>query len=348
LDCVTAASLQHRSIEDESLAFLQKVRVKYRRLGATELEVSVIGFGAATLGDEYGPLDMVQGERAVDCAIDHGITLFDVAPYYGRTLAEERLGRFLLGKRARVVLATKVGRFDRELPHGFDFSAARVLSSVEESLRRLRTDVIDILLVHDVEFGRREVILEETIPAMLRLKESGKVRLIGVTGYPVGLLRSIVESAEIDVVLSYCHYNLLNTRLERELAPAARRRGVGLINGSPLHMGVLTSEGPPQWHPAPADVLNAARDAAVWCADRGLDIADLGLRLAFANTSVASTLVGMRTEAQVHANLAAYAADPDPPELAELRAMLQPVADIDWPSGLPENRCDDDVEAGEP
>ncbi|MGH7574568.1 MAG: aldo/keto reductase [Longimicrobiales bacterium] len=296
--------------------------------------MSALGFGAATLGEEYGAIDPVEARHAVDAAIDHGVNLFDVAPYYGRTLAEERLGRFLQGKRHKVVLATKVGRYDRDAPDGFDFSAARVIRSVEESLRRLGTDVVDLLLAHDIEFAPSRVVMEETLPAMRALQRKGEVRFIGVTGYPLDVLRAVVVEGDVDVVLSYCHYNLLSTRLERELAPVVRERGVGLINASPLHMGVLTAAGPPPWHPAPGTVLGAAREAAAWCAANGVDIADVALRFALANAPVASTLVGMRTRAEVRASVRALDGAPDARALAAVEALLRPAQDLDWPSGL--------------
>lgn len=308
--------------------------LRFTRLGKTSLQVSALGFGAATLGEEYGPIDPVEARYAVDAAIDHGINLFDVAPYYGRTLAEERLGRFLRGKRHQVVLATKVGRYDRDPPAGFDFSAARVIESVEESLRRLRTDVIDLYLAHDIEFAPKRVVLEETLPAMRALQQQGKVRYIGVTGYPLDVLHAAAVEGDVDVVLSYCHYNLLNTRLERELAPAVRERGVGLINASPLHMGVLTANGPPAWHPAPPAILFAAGVAAAWCAENGLDIADVALRFALTGAPVDSTLVGMCTRAEVHASIRALDGGPDAGALAALQALLGPAQDIEWPSGL--------------
>jgi L-galactose dehydrogenase len=311
--------------------------MRFSRLGSTSLQVSTLGFGASTLGEEFGALDYVEGSRAVHCAIDHGINLFDVSPYYGRTLAEERLGKALKDKRDRVVLSTKAGRYDQELPDGFDFSAKRVARSLEESLRRLRTDVIDLFLAHDIEFASREQILQETLPAMRKLKEEGKVRFIGVTGFPPGLLREVALEGEVDVVLSYCHYNLLNTRVEADLVPLLRERGVGLINGSPLHMGVLTPQGPPAWHPAPPEVIQAARATLAWCVRRGVDLSDLALRFALDNRAIASTLVGMRTEAEVRANLQALDAGPDPELLAGVRRLLEKVQDIEWTSGLPEN-----------
>lgn len=306
-------------------------------LGRTDLRVSALGFGAAPLGQEYGAVSVAEGERAVAAAIDAGINLFDVSPFYGRTLAEERLGRALAGRRDEVVLVTKVGRYGPTLPDGFDFSAARVARSIEESLRRLRTDVIDLYLAHDIEFGSREVVLHETLPAMQRLKEAGKVRYIGISGYPLELLRDVAEEAGVDAVLSYCHYDLLNTRLDEVLAPAAEREGFGLVNASPLHMGVLTRGGPPSWNPAPERVLAAARSAAEWCAARGADLPDLALRFALANASVASTLVGMRTAAEVERNLAVLEPGAYDTLIPELREVLRPVLDVEWPSGLPEN-----------
>src|SRR6478609_8407448 len=122
--------------------------MQYRMLPRSNLQVSVIGFGASPLGNEFQVIDRAEGERAVQCAIDNGINFFDVSPYYGRTLAEQRLGAALPGKRHKVVLATKCGRYDTSY---FDFSAARITASVEESLKRLRTDYLDILHAHDIE-----------------------------------------------------------------------------------------------------------------------------------------------------------------------------------------------------
>lgn len=311
--------------------------MRFNQLGSTSLRVSVLGFGCGPLGDEYGALDPAEGRRAVDLAIERGINFFDTAPYYGRTLSETRLGEFLRGKRDRVVLATKVGRYDRDPPEGFDFSAARVTRSVEQSLRRLRTDVIDLLQVHDLEFGDRSMILNETLPAMERLREQGKVRFVGITGYPLELLREVAEAGAVDAVLSYCHFNLLNTRLLEVLAPLARQRGIGLINASPLHMGVLTPQGPPSWHPAPPEVIRAARDAAAWCAARGESIEEVALRFALHAEAAACTLVGMGSEREVRSNLDALNGPPDPELLSGVQAILEPVRDVEWPVGRAEN-----------
>jgi L-galactose dehydrogenase len=119
--------------------------MRYRHLGDTSLKVSVLGFGASPLGDVFGTTDPSEGFRAVHLAIDEGINLFDVSPYYGLTLAEERLGMALAGRRNEVVLATKCGRYGES---EFDFSAGRITKSLEESLRRLRTDYVDLFQAH--------------------------------------------------------------------------------------------------------------------------------------------------------------------------------------------------------
>ena len=172
------------------------------------------------------------------------------------------------------------------------------------------------------------MVVEETLPGMRALQRQGKVRYIGVTGDPLDVLHAVV-------VLSYCHYSLLK-RLARELAPAVRGRGLDLINASPLHMGVLTAHGPPSWHPAPRAMLAAARGAAAWCAANDVDIADVALRFALAGAPVDSTLVGMRTRAEVLASVRAFDAAPDARALARVQALLSPVQDSDFPSGLSE------------
>src|SRR5271163_2447332 len=165
--------------------------MKYNRLGHTTLDVSSLGFGASPLGDVFERTAPAEGTRAIDTAIDLGINFFDVSPYYGHTLAEERLGAGLRGKRDRVVLATKCGRYGLD---DFDFSRVRVKRSLEDSLLRLRTDYVDLLQAHDVEFGLREQVIEETVPAMRELQIEGKARYIGITGYPLKLLTRIAEA----------------------------------------------------------------------------------------------------------------------------------------------------------
>jgi len=316
------------------LAGERRAFMQYRRLGQTDLNISVIGFGASPLGGVFGPSDAVEGIRAVHLAIGEGINFFDVSPYYGLTLAEERLGQALTGRRDKVVLSTKCGRYGL---NQFDFSGKRVRLGVEESLKRLRTDHVDLLLAHDVEFGNVEQIVADTIPVMRRLQEEGKTRYIGISGYPLKVLMNIAEQIPVDSILSYCRYNLLIDDMDTALTPFAERLGIGLINAAPLHMGMLTEGGAPDWHPAPPEVRLAVREALDFCRKQNVDLPDLALRFCFDYPRVTSTLVGMSTIEQVHRNLRAIRTPADPELVSQVKAILAPAANIVWPSGRPEN-----------
>ncbi len=306
----------------------------YKTLGKTGLKVSIIGFGASPLGGEFGRVDPEEGRRAVDRALDWGINYFDVAPYYGRTVAETRLGEYLQGKRHRIILTSKACRYDI---NDFDFSARRVTQSIEESLNRLRTDYVDLYQIHDVEYGRMEQVVGETIPAMFKLKEQGKVRFVGVTGYPLTPLRKIAAATDIDAILTYCRYNLMDTTMDDMLTPVVREKGIGLINASPLHMRVLTDKGAPSWHPAPKQVFEVARDVAVLCRECDTTISNLAMQFALAHRDVSITLVGMSKVHHVDANVRIVGTQPDPDLLTRVLGMIKPVANIYWKEGLPEN-----------
>ena len=311
--------------------------MKFNILGNTGLWVSSLGFGASPLGNEFGPVDRREGIRAVHEAVELGVNYFDVAPYYGRGLAEEVLGEALVGVRDKVVLATKACRYGSSLPDGFDFSARRVAQSVDESLKRLGTDYLDIYQVHDVEFCDRERILGETIPAMQKLKEQGKVRFIGVTGYGLDNLSRIVSVADVDTVLSYCRYDLLDCSMDSHLTPIARHSGIGLINASPFHMGVLTNETSPDWHPLQRQVLSVVKKASDWCKERGVDLAKLALQFAMAHDYVTVTLAGMSSVSQVRANVVVADSEVNKERIKEVLELLLPVRNIVWKEGIPEN-----------
>lgn len=303
-------------------------------LGRTGLQLSALGFGAAPLGQVYGAQSPQTAERSVHLAIDHGINFFDVSPYYGDTLAESVLGRALSGRRDQVVLATKCGRYGVDT---FDFSASRIRRSIEESLQRLQTDRLDLLQAHDIEFGDPEQIIHETVPALRQLQAEGKVRYIGITGYPPPLLFEVAQAVPVDSVLSYCHYTLLGTQLVDQLAPFSQASGVGLINASPLSMGLLTDAGPPPWHPASPQLKELARQVAARCAQHGVNVATIGLQFSLGAPGVASTLSGMRTEEEVLANLKACEQAPDPTLVAEIQKLVaQSGIPTTWPSGRPE------------
>ena len=306
----------------------------YRTLGNTGVSVSQIGFGASPLGDVFGPTDPAEGIRAVHRAVDLGINFFDVSPYYGNTLAEERLGKALSGIRSKVIVATKCGRYGAT---SFNFSAERVKRSIDESLSRLQTDYVDLLQVHDIEFGEIEQIVCETIPALREIQRSGKARYIGLTGYPLQMLAFAAERERVDTLLSYCHYNLLITDLDIYLTPFAQANGIGLINASPLHMNLLSGSAAPEWHPAPMNVRRVALEVADLCKNRGLDPAVVALRFCIEHPYVASTLIGMSNRTHVDDNLQAIDFEIDPGLRLEIEQVVAPAKDVVWPSGRVEN-----------
>ena len=181
---------------------------------------------------------------------------------------------------------------------------------------------------------------------MSMLKQAGKVRLVGITGYALQMLKDVARSTEIDTILSYCRYNLMDTALDDVLTPIAQPAGSGLISASPLHMRVLTEKGAPDWHPAPRHVLEVGRQVARYCKSKGVDIAELALQFALAHDRVSTTLVGMSRVRHVDRNVKAVGVAPDPELLAVVLAMIGPVANVCWQEGLPENFEPGAVERG--
>jgi L-galactose dehydrogenase len=184
-----------------------------------------------------------------------------------------------------------------------------------------------------VEFGDARQIVEETIPAMRALQQAGKVRAIGISGYSLPVLISIAEQAQVDTILTYCHHNLLIAEIEETLLPVAERLGIGVINASALHMGLLTENAPPHWHPAPLAVRSAAKQVMELCREYGLNGSEVALRFCFGFPKVASTLVGMSTREQVQSTLRALHMREDLRLMAEIRRVVAPVHNYVWPSG---------------
>ena len=225
----------------------QVVKMRFRLLGRTGLKLSILGMGGSGFGNVYGTHNEEIAVRAVKKALDSGVNYIDTAYWYGQGQSESFLGRALHGiKRENFIISTKVGRYEQDYPRMFDFSAASVTKSAHKSLKRLQLDHIDILQVHDVEFAQSiGTILHETLPALKKLKDQGLCRFIGITGYPLSVLRKITNESTIpiDCVLSYCRLTLNDMSL-RDHFHYFNSRNVGIINASPVGMGLLTPDGP--------------------------------------------------------------------------------------------------------
>ncbi len=305
--------------------------MKYQELGRTGLRVSQLSLGGAQFGQQYGPLSVPQAAEVVHAAIDAGVNLIDTSAFYGLGASETILGEVLAGGwREKVSICTKAGRLDRDR---FDFTAAGMRECFEDSLRRLRTDRVEILLAHDIEFADDfERVFDETAGVLNDLKREGKCRFIGMSCLPLGLLAKAIERCDLDVVVSYCHFHLQDQTLHSELMPVAAARGVGVLNASPLSMGLLTNQGPQPWHPAGEEIQAACREAAEYCRSHGADISFLGMQFCL-NSNVPSTVSGAATRAELETNLRALATRPDPELLSGVLAILEPVLDRTWKSG---------------
>lgn len=316
-------------------------KLELRPLGNTGLKLSCVGFGASPLGNVFGPVSEHDANASVLQAFRLGINFFDTSPFYGGTLSEKVLGKALkaLGvPRDEYIVSTKCGRY----AEGFDFSAERVTKSIDESLARLQLDYVDILQCHDIEFGSLDQIVEETIPALQKLKEAGKIRFIGITGLPLDIFTYVVDRVPpgtVDVILSYCHYSINDSTLE-DLIPYLKSKGIGVISASPLAMGLLTESGPPEWHPASAEIKlqSVCRAAAAYCKEKGKNISKLAMQYSLSNKDISSVLVGMNSIIQVEENVAAAVelvdVGKDDETLSEVEAILKPVKNQTWPSGI--------------
>ena len=306
--------------------------MEYRVLGKTGLSVSVLGQGGAAFGQQYGAVTPDEVADTVRAAADAGVNLFDTAAYYGKGVAEDYLGRALAGGlRDQVYVCTKACRLDAA---EFDFTPDGTRRCVEASLRRLRTDRVDILLAHDIEFAAdTEYVFNETYRVLQDLKREGKTRFIGMSCYPLGLLKQAVERCDLDVVISYAHYNLFNTRLLTELMPAAEAKGTGVLNASPLAMGLLTNQGPQPWFPGQPEVREACRAAAELCRARGADVSFLGMQFCYQQPRIPCTLTGAARTGELDVNLRAMREPIDLLLLTDVMKVLDPVRDWTWASG---------------
>ncbi|MBL9166290.1 MAG: aldo/keto reductase [Verrucomicrobiales bacterium] len=306
-----------------------------RLLGKTGLELPILSFGASSLGQEFRQVNLDEALRSVRVALDSGLNFIDTSPFYGRGMSEVLLGIALRGvPRDSYTLCSKLGRYD--LQH-FDFSAKRVAESVDVTLHRLGTNHLDIILCHDIEFVEMQQIVDETLPALRKIQQQGKVRFIGFSGYPMKIFRFICDQAPVDCVLSYNQYTLQNTRFADEVVPYLKAKGVGVMSAGPFSARLLTNAPLPAWLKEPENVKAAARAAAAHCAQRGVDIAKLALQFSLAHPDITTTIAGSANPENIR-NWARWAAEPvDAQLLKEVQDLFAPVKNLGHIEGLAKN-----------
>jgi len=312
--------------------------MEYRTLGKTGLRVSALSFGASSLGGVFHSIDEGRAIEAVFTALDGGMNLIDVSPYYGHYKAETVLGKALRQiPRDRYILSTKVGRYGKDGVNTWDYSGKRAQESVYESMERLGVEHIDLIHVHDIEFqaslpGGLQKVVDETLPALVELKEKGLVSHVGITDLQISNLRWVIDHSPegaVETVLNFCHYCLCDDALADNL-DYFEAHGIGLINASPLSMGLLSERGIPDWHPAPKLLVETCKSAAQYCKAQGYPIEKLAMQFSVSNPRIPSTLFSSANPDNVRRNLQ-FIEEPINWQLVnEVQEIIGPAMRLTW------------------
>ena len=286
--------------------------MKYNEIGKTGLKVSNLSFGASSLGGVFHNIREAEGIEAVFTAIEKGMNFIDVSPYYGHYKAETVLGKALKDiPRDKYILSTKVGRYGKDGVNTWDYSAQRATESVYESMERLNIDYIDLINVHDIEFADLNQIVNETLPALVALREKGVVGHVGITDLQLENLQWVIDhspAGTVESVLNFCHHCLNDDKLVDYLE-SFEERGIGVINASPLSMGLLSQRGVPHWHPAPQSLVEACQKAVQHCLAKNYPIEKLAIQYSVSNPRIATTLFSSANPQNVIKNIE-YAEEP--------------------------------------
>jgi D-threo-aldose 1-dehydrogenase len=331
-----------------------------RVLGRSGLEVSVLGFGGAPLGDLYAPLDDAAAIASVAAAHEAGITLFDTSPLYGHGLSEHRFGTVLRGlPRASFVLSTKVGRwmdtrraragetrFVGGFPHRavFDYSYDGAMRSFDQSLLRLGLDRIDILLIHDVDARNQGAQLETRFAeamegayrALAQLREQGVVKAIGIGVNEAEMCERFARAGDFDVMLLAGRYSLLEQPALARFLPLALEKRIGIMLGGVFNSGILAT-GPVagaryNYVPAPPEIVERVRRIEAVCRAHDVALARAALHFPLGHPAVSALVLGAVAPDEVRRNVAALA-EPVPPALwADLKTERLLDAEVPTPA----------------
>ena len=301
--------------------------MEYREIGKTGMKVSALSFGASSLGGVFRLVKEAEAIEAVHTAVGNGINFIDVSPYYGHLKAEIVLGKALKGiGKTKYYLSTKVGRYGRDGNNFWDYSAKRSVESVYESMERLHQDYIDLINVHDIEFADLDQICQETLPALVELRNKGIVKHIGITNLTLRHFKYVIDhvpSGTVEAVLSFCHYCLNDDSLS-DYFSYFQKHDIGIINASPFSMGLLTERGVPEWHPAPKPLVAVCGKAVDYCKSKGKSIEQLAIKFAISNQAIATTLFSTANRKNVLKNIAWSEAALDLELLNEVQKILEP------------------------
>lgn len=327
--------------------------MEYRQFGHTDLKVPAIGFGCWEIGGTYGRIEEGQFQRAVQTAIDAGITCFDTAEAYGMGVSEEALARALAGRRREIVIATKFGVGYEEMPGRRDSSRGRILASIDKSLKRLNTDHVDVYLVH---WPDPATPLDETMAALDEIVRQGKARYIGVSNFRLEQIEAAMHLRRVDVV--QYGWNMFDRRMQAAIFPYCTAQGIGVMAYGSLAYGMLSgafhagmhfdesdwrSKGGmlgnlnlfrtlfgPEHFPRNLAAVEALKPLA---AKYGKSLPQFALRWTLSNPVVSTALVGFRAPAEVTENLGALGWEISRADMAAIDAILSHHGCVTEPPG---------------
>lgn len=307
--------------------------MEYREIGRTGMKVSALSFGASSLGSVFRDTKESEAIAAVHTAVEAGMNFIDVSPYYGHYKAETVLGKALREiPRDKYYLSTKVGRYGKDGVNTWDYSGRRATESVYESMERLGVDYIDLINVHDIEFADLHQVVDETLPALVELREKGVVGHVGITDLQLENLQWVVDHAAagtVESILNFCHFTLNDDKL-LDFLDYFEERGIGVINASPLSMGLLSQRGVPAWHPAPASLVEACRRAVEHCSAKGYPIEKLAMQFSVSEPRIATTLFSSANPANVAKNIAYVSEQPDMELVSEVKRIIGDQQRVSW------------------
>ena len=317
--------------------------MQQREFGRTGVSVSPVTLGSWPMsGDRYGPIDDSEAVRTIRAALDCGITSFDTAPAYGGGHAEETLGVALEGRRDQAIITTKCGIAPRQGQPARDASRESILREIEDSLRRLRTDHVDVYLVH---WPDPETELDETMEALDDIVREGKARLVGVSNFDVELLELSREIRTVDVL--QVGYNLFDRRMEREVFPYCQEHQIGVMAYGSLAYGLLTGGFTPDtkfdekdWRAGGVafgqpilrgenfvkNVSLVDRLKTEVAEPKGVSVAQLALAWVVRNPVITTAMVGARVPAEIEENVGAADITLSDAEVAQIEGIMSEAA----------------------
>ena len=327
--------------------------MEHRQFGGTDMKVSAIGFGCWEISGTYGPIDAAQFEQAVHRALDAGIDCFDTAEAYGMGISERALARALGARRRDVCLVTKVGVGYPDAPNRRDSSRARIMASLEQSLRNLNTDHVDVYLVHWPDLNTP---FEETMRALDDVVAQGKARAIGVSNFRLSQLEACMKLRRIDVV--QYGWNMFDRRMKHEIFPWCIENGVGVMAYGSLAYGLLTGTfnagmafDEADWRSKRGSLgslnlfrtmfgsdhfernLAAVEELKPLAAKYGKTLPQFALRWTLSHPAISTGLVGFRNPNEVSENLGALGFEISAQDMAAVDAIFARNGAVTEPPG---------------